>query len=255
MLNEAARILEESVFLSSPESPNSAEVANQALENTGVSNDPPPSHEESEAAEVRFLSPPATNRNASPNTRRRNREERDRVSLNSFQCILILTNVVDVLGKADADNSSKGIFIYFVFLFLQQMIDQFQSIMRQADDLAGLEVEQAEEIGDDEAPSQLLRRLEWAETLNNNSLIKHVNHIGGIMRRLQLRVGDQATFYQMLREGNLNFKELRVRQYLSIQTTSEMYPRLLSVTGFQNASSLLTGYKKLQKACQEEWGS
>ena len=91
------------------------------------------------------------------------------------------------------------------FLFLQQMVDQFQGIKRQADDLAGLEVEQAEEIGDDKAPSQLLRRLEWAETLNNNSLIKHVNHIGGIMRRLQLRVGDQTTFYQMLREGNLNF--------------------------------------------------
>ena len=127
--------------------------------------------------------------------------------------------------------------------------------MRQADDLAGLEVEQAEEIGDDEAPSQLLRRLERAETLNNNSLIKHVHHIGGIMRRLQLRVGDPATFYQMLREGNLNFKELRVRQYLSIRATCEMCPRLLSVTGFQNSSSLLTGYKKLQKACHEEWGS
>ena len=68
------------------------------------------------------------------------------------------------------------------------MVDQFRSIIRQADDLAGLEVEQAEQIGDDEAPSQLLRRLERAETLNNNSLIKHVNHIGGIMRRLQLLV-------------------------------------------------------------------
>ena len=81
LLNEAARILEESVFLSSPESPNTAEVANQAIENTRVSNYPPTSYEESEAAEIRFLSPPATNRNASPNTRRRNREERDRVSL------------------------------------------------------------------------------------------------------------------------------------------------------------------------------
>ena len=127
--------------------------------------------------------------------------------------------------------------------------------MRQADDLAGLEVEQAEEIGDDEAPSQLLRRLERAETLNNNSLIKHVHHIGGIMRRLQLRVGDQATFYQMLREGNLNFKELCVRQYHSIRATCEMNPRLLSVRGFQNFSSLLTGYTKLQKAYLEEWGS
>ena len=175
------------------------------------------------------------------------------MSLNSFQCILILTNVVDVLGKADAGSSSKGFFVHFVFCFLQQTVDQFRSILRQADDLAGLEVEQAEEIGDDEAPSQLLRRLERAETLNNNSLVKHVHHIGGIMRRLQLRVGDPATFYQMLREGNL--KELRVRQYISIRTTCEMYPSLLSVTGFQNSSSLLTGYKKLQNACHEEWGS
>ena len=253
LLNEAARVLEETVFLSSPESP--GEVSNQALENTGVSDDPPPTYEESEAAEIRFLSPHAPNRNASPNTRRRNREERDRVSLNSFQCILILTNVVDVLGKADAGSSSKEFFVYFVFCFLQQTVDQFRSILRQADDLTGLEVEQAEEIGDDGAPSQLLRRLERAETLNNNSLIKHVHHIGGIMRRLQLRVSDPATFYRMLREGNLNFKELRVRQYLSIRATCEMYPRLLSVTGFQNSSSLLTGYKKLQKACHEEWGS
>ena len=135
--------------------------------------------------------------------------------------------------------------MFTLFCFLQQTVDQFRSILRQADVLAGLEVEQAEEIGDDEAPSQLLRRLERAETLNNNSLIKHVHHIGGIMSRLQLRVGDPATFYQMLREGNLNFKELRVRQYLSIPATCEMYPRLLSVTGFQNSSSLLTGYKKL----------
>ena len=255
LLNEAARVLEETVFLSSPESPITGEVSNQALENTMVSDDPPPSYEESEAAEIRFLSPHAPNRNASPNTRRRNREERDRVSLNSFQCILILTNVVDVLGKADAGSSSKGFFVYFVFCFLQQTVDQFRSILRQADDLAGLEVEQAEEIGDDEAPSQLLRRLERAETLNNNSLIKHVHHIGRIMRRFQLRVGDPATFYQMLREGNLNFKELRVRQYLSIRDTCEMYPRLLSVTGLQNFSSLLTGYKKLQKACHEEWRS
>ena len=230
-------------------------MSNQALENTGVSDDPPPSYEEREAAEIRFLSPSATNRNDSPNTRRRKREERDRVSLNSFQCILILTNVVEVLGKAEADSSSKGFFIYFVFfLFLQQMVDQFRCIIRQAVDLAGLEFEKAAEIGDDEAPSQLLRRLERTETFNKNSLIKHVNHICGNMRRLQLRVGEQATFYQMLREGNLNIKELRVRQYLSIWATCEIYPRLLSVTGFQNSSSLLTGYKKSQKACHEEWG-
>ena len=141
-------------------------------------------------------------------------EERDRVSLSSFQCILILT-VVDVLEKADADISSKIFVIYFVFfLFLQQTVDQLRSILRQADDLAGLEVEQAEEIGDDEAPSQLLHRLERAETLNKNSLIKHANHIGGIMRRLQLRVDGQTIFYQMLREGNLNFKEFRVKSKL-----------------------------------------
>ena len=76
LLNEAARVLEETVFLSSPESPITGEVSNQKLENTGVSDDPPPSYEESEAAEIRFLSPHAPNRNASPNTRRRNREER-----------------------------------------------------------------------------------------------------------------------------------------------------------------------------------
>ena len=93
-------------------------------------------------------------------------------------------------------------------------MDQFRSILRQADDFAGLEVEQAEEIGDDEAPSQLLHRLERAKSLNNNSLIKHVNHIGGIMRRLQLRVDDQTTFHQMLREGNLNFKEFRFQPKL-----------------------------------------
>ena len=93
-------------------------------------------------------------------------------------------------------------------------MDQFRSILRQADDLAGLEVEQAEEIGDDEAPSQLLYRLERTETRNNNSLIKYVNHTGGIMRRLQLRVDGQTTFYQMLREGNLNFKEFRVKPKL-----------------------------------------
>ena len=127
--------------------------------------------------------------------------------------------------------------------------------MRQADDLAGPEVEQAEKIGDDEAPSQLLRCLERAETLNNNSPIKHVHHIGGIKRRLQHRVGDQATFYQMLRKASLNFKELRVRQYLSMRATCEMYPRLFCVTGFQNSSSPLTGSKKLQKACHEVWGS
>ena len=99
------------------------------------------------------------------------------------------------------------------FLFLQQTVDQFRSILRQADDLAGHEVEQAEEMGDDEAPSQLLHRLERAETLNKNSLIKHANHIR-IMRRLQLRVDGQTTFYQMLREGNLNFKEFRVKSKL-----------------------------------------
>ena len=177
------------------------------------------------------------------------------MNVNNFQCILILTNVVDVLGKADAGSSGKAFLFTLFFLFLQQTVDQFRSILRQADGLAGLEVAQAEEIVDDEAPSQMLRRLDRAETLNNNSLIKNVHHLGGIMRRLQLRVADQATFYQMLREGNLNFKALRVRQYLSIRATCEMYPRLLSVTGFQNSSSLLTAYKKLQKACHEEWGS
>ena len=145
---------------------------------------------------------------------KKQKRERDRVSLSSFQCILILTIVFDVLGKADADSSSKIFFIYFVFLFLQQTLDQFRSILRQADDLAGHEVEQAEEMGDDEAPSQLLHRLERAETLNKNSLIKHANHIGGFMRRLQLRVDDQATFHQMLREGNLNFNEFRVKSKL-----------------------------------------
>ena len=35
LLNEAARVLEETVFLSSPESPITGEVSNQALENTG----------------------------------------------------------------------------------------------------------------------------------------------------------------------------------------------------------------------------
>ena len=117
LLNEAARVLEETVFLLSPESPITGEVSNQALENTGVSDDPPPSYEKSEAVEIRFFSPGAPNRNASPSTRRRNREERDRVSLNSFQCILILTNVFDVLGKADAGSSSIGFFVYFVFCF------------------------------------------------------------------------------------------------------------------------------------------
>ena len=73
LLNEAARVLEESVVLSSTESPNTAEVSNQALENTAVSDDPPPSYEKSEPAEIGFLSPPAPNRNASPNARR-NRE-------------------------------------------------------------------------------------------------------------------------------------------------------------------------------------
>ena len=107
-----------------------------------------------------------------------------------------------------------SLFTLFFFSFLQQTVDQFRSILRQADDLAGLEVEQAEETGDDEAQSQLLHRLERAETLNNNSLIKYVNHIGGIMRRLQLRVDDQTTFHQMLREGNLNFKEFRFQPKL-----------------------------------------
>ena len=37
LLKEAARVLEESVFLPSPESPSTAELSNQALENTGVS--------------------------------------------------------------------------------------------------------------------------------------------------------------------------------------------------------------------------
>ena len=115
LLTEAARVLEITVFLSSPESPNTGEVSNQALDNTGVSDDPPPSYEESEAAEIRFLSPPASFRNASPNTKRRNKQERDRVSLNIFQCILILTNAVDVLGKADVGSSGTGFFIYFVF--------------------------------------------------------------------------------------------------------------------------------------------
>ena len=151
------------------------------------------------------------------------------MSLSSFQCILLLTNDVDVLGKNDADSSRKIFFIYFV---LQQTVDQLRSIVRQADDLAGREFEQAEEICDDEAPSKLLRCLERAETLNI-SLIKHVHHIGGILRRLlQLRVDDQTIFYQMPREGILNFKELRVRQYLSIRATSEMYPRLLCMTEF-----------------------
>ena len=127
-----------------------------------------------------------------------------------------------------------SLFTLFFFSFLQQTVDQFRSILRQADDLAGLEVEQAEEIGDDKAQSQLLNRLERAETLNNNSLIKYVNHTGGIMRMLQLRVDGRTTFYQMLREGNLNFKEFRVK------------PKL--VKSFD-------GYTKLQKACHEEWGS
>ena len=75
LLNEAARVLEKSVFLPSPESPSTAELSNQILENTRLSDNPPPSYE-GEAAEIRFLFPPAANRNASPNTRRRNRKER-----------------------------------------------------------------------------------------------------------------------------------------------------------------------------------
>ena len=73
LLNETVRVLGDTVFLSSPESPIIGEVLNQAPENTGISDDPPPSYEESEAAEIRFLSPRVPNRNASPNTRRRNR--------------------------------------------------------------------------------------------------------------------------------------------------------------------------------------
>ena len=45
LLNEASRVLEKSVFLPSPESPSTAELSNQTLENTGVSENPPPSCE------------------------------------------------------------------------------------------------------------------------------------------------------------------------------------------------------------------